>query len=89
MSEKILKKVIEDFESYPAEEVRRLIKEALEKNSIYRSLLDYQAVGHIAVNMERTILYASRSVPLLIPCDRRRRTREGMKIDSMMIDKDV
>ncbi len=89
MSEKLLRKVLEDFELYPAEEVQRLIREGLEKNEVYRSLLDFQPIGHIAVGGERQILFVSKSVQLLLPCDRRRRTREGMKLDSLMVDADV
>ncbi len=89
MSERLLRKVLSDFTSFPASEVERLIRESLEKNEMYRSLLDSEATGHIAVSPDHTILYVSKAVNLLLPSDRRRRTKEGMKIDNLMIDRDV
>lgn len=89
MSDKLLRKVLEDFSSVPEDEIIRLVTEALDENSELRGIFDSLPEGHILVGGDHKVLLASRSVSLLLPSDRRGRIREGRSIDDAIIDRDA
>ena len=89
MSDKLLRKILDDFPSVPEDEKIRLISEALDENSELRAVFDSLSEGHIVVAKDHTVLLTSRSVAMLLPSDRRGRIREGRSVDDIIIDRDV
>ena len=89
VSDKLLRKILDDFSSVPEDEAVRLIAETLDENSELRAIFDYLPEGHILVSKDHTVLLASHSVSMLLPSDRRGRIREGRAIDDVIIDRDA
>ena len=89
MSDKLLRKILDDFSSVPEEEIVRLISEALDENSELRGIFDSLPEGHILVSKDHKVLLSSHSVAMLLPSDRRGRIREGRAFDDVIIDRDA
>lgn len=89
MSNKLLRKILDDIDALPGSELRKLIEGGIEEIDLSRALFDSLADGHVVVSKERKIMLANKTMMRLIPSDRRHRIREGARIDDASFDGDV
>ena len=89
MANKLLRKVIGDLSSLPEGELRKLIQNQMDEADGLAALIDSLPEGHIVFSPDLKIVFANRSVFHLLPSDRRRRLKVGMRLDELMIDSDV
>ena len=89
MSNKLLRKVLDDIGALPCSELQKLIEGGIEEMDLYRALFDSLPDGHIIISKERKIVLVNKTTMRLIPSDRRRRLREGARVDDASFDGDV
>ena len=89
MSSKLLRKVVADIDSFPSSEIRKLITDGVEEMDAYRALLDSLPEGHIILHKDRHVYFVSKATMRLLPSDRRRKLREGVRLDDAVFDSDV
>ena len=89
MSTRLLRKVVGDIGELPVSELEKLIEEGIRESDIYRTLLDSQPEGHIVLGRDHRVVFVSKPALRLIPSDRRRRIKEGVKIEDAVFDSDV
>lgn len=89
MSNKLLKKVLDDIETLPSSEISKLIKEEIAESDMLEALMSSIHDGHLVFSSDRRLVYFNSSALHLLPSDRRKRMRTGMTLDSMLIDPDV
>ena len=89
MSNKLLKKVLDDIETLPSSEISKLIKEEIAESDMLEALMSSIHDGHLVFSSDRRLVYFNSSALHLLPSDRRKRMRIGMTLDSMLIDPDV
>ncbi len=89
MSNKLLKKVMSDFSSFPSSELESLVKAELIESDMYTSLLDSLSEGHVIVDYNGTVIYYNKTIYSLIPTSVKHRISEGRKISDAIKDKDI
>ncbi len=89
MSNRLLKKVIEDLSSCPEDELVKLVNKAIEEEDILYTLFDKLEDGHLVVNEKSIVVFANTKAKSSIPYKRSGNTIEGLHIDECVIDKDM
>ena len=89
MSNKLLKKFVEDLSSCPVDELRNLVNKAIEEEDILISLFDSLDDGHLIVNRNSVVVFANQKARSTIPYKRNARSVEGLYIDDCITDRDV
>lgn len=89
MSNKLLKKVLEDISNYPIEEVGKLIKEEVTESDIYRSLFDSLQDAHIVIDKNGKIRLFNKSIYQVLPLSQSRKLKEGISVIQSFPDEDI
>lgn len=89
MSNKLLKKFVEDLSSCPMNELRNLVNNAIEEEDILLSLFDSLDDGHLIVNRNSVVVLSNQKARSTIPYKRNSRKVEGLSIDECITDKDI
>lgn len=89
MSNRLLKKVVEDISSCPEDELVKLVNKAIEEEDILYTLFDKLEDGHLIVNEKSIVVFANSKAKSSIPYKRSGNTIEGLHIDECIIDRDM
>ena len=89
MSNKLLKKILADYSSYPSSEVEKLIREEVTEGDIYRSLFDSLSEAHIVVDRNGKIKLINKTVFQILPHSQSLRLKEGSSVCKSFPDEDM
>lgn len=89
MSNRLLKKVVEDISSCPEDELVKLVNKAIEEEDILYTLFDKLEDGHLIVNEKSIVVFANSKAKSSIPYKRSGNTIEGLHIDECITDRDM
>ncbi|MBO8436976.1 MAG: histidine kinase [Spirochaetes bacterium] len=89
MANKLLTKVIDDLCSLPEGELKKLVQNQMADADMLEALIASLPDGHIIFTNDGTIKYINNAAFHLLPSDRRKKLRPGLKLSEMLIDKDV
>ncbi len=89
LANKLLSKVIDDLGALPAGELEKLVRAQMDDADILEGVIGSLPEGHIVFSPEQRIVYINNSAYHLLPSDRRRRLKAGLKAEDLMIDADI
>ena len=89
MSNKLLKKFVEDLSSCPVDELKNLVNKAIEEEDILFTLFDSLEDGHLIMNRNSVVVFANQKARSTIPYKRSSRSIEGLYIDDCITDRDM
>ena len=89
MSNRLLKKFVEDLSSCPLDELQKLVLKAINEEDILLSLFDSLDDAHLIINDLNIIIFSNSKAKVLIPYGRNSKSLEGQHIEKCFIDDDV
>lgn len=89
MSNKLLKKMLENSESFTKEDFLGYLEAEVVDNDMYLSILDSLNEGHVIIDKEGIVRYFNRTVFSLIPSSKAYGLDEGKNIGNVFHDKDM
>lgn len=89
MANKLLSKVIDDLGSLPSGELEKLVRLQMDEADILEGIIGSLPEGHIVFSPEQRIVFINNAAYHLLPSDRRRRMKPGLKAEELLIDQDV
>lgn len=89
MSNRLLRRVIDDLDSLPLDEVKNLINQELEENSILESLLDNIDDAHIVCDEKKSVVYANSKAKAMNSYTRKKNNADSSSISSYIFDDDI
>lgn len=89
MSNRLLRRVIDDLDSLPLDEVKNLINQELEENSILESLLDNIDDAHIVCDENKCVVYANSKVKVMNSYRRKKNNSDSSSINNYIFDDDI
>ncbi len=89
MSNKLLKKFVEDLSSCPVDELKNLVNKAIEEEDILYTLFDSLEDSHLIMNRNCVVVFANQRARSAIPYKRSSRSIEGLYIDDCICDRDM
>ncbi len=89
MANKLLSKVIDDLGSLPSGELEKLVRLQMDEADMLEGIIGSLPEGHIVFSPEQRIVFINNAAYHLLPSDRRRRMKPGLKAEELLIDQDV
>ncbi len=89
MSNKLLKKVVEDLSNCPLDELQNLVNNAIMEEDVLISLFNSLDDAHLIINEKNIVIFANQKAKVIIPKGRNSKSIEGQNIEKCGIDKDV
>ena len=89
MSNKLLKKMLENSESFTKDDFLGYLEAEVVDNDMYLSILDSLNEGHVIIDKEGIVRYFNRTVFSLIPSSKAYGLDEGKNIGNVFHDKDM
>ena len=89
MANKLLSKVIDDLGSLPSGELEKLVRLQMDEADMLEGIIGSLPEGHIVFSPEQRIVFINNAAYHLLPSDRRRRMKPGLKAEDLLIDQDV
>ncbi len=89
MANKLLSKVIDDLGSLPSGELEKLVRLQMDEADMLEGIIGSLSEGHIVFSPEQRIVFINNAAYHLLPSDRRRRMKPGLKAEELLIDQDV
>lgn len=89
MSNRLLRRVIDDLDSLPLDEVKNLINQELEENSILESLLNNIDDAHIVCDENKCVVYANSKAKAMNSYRRKKNNSDNSSINSYIFDDDI
>ena len=89
MSNRLLKKVVENISACPEDELKNLVSAAIEEEDILYSLFDNLEDGHLIINDKSIVVFANAKARSSIPYKRSAKSIEGLRIEECLTDKDI
>ena len=89
MSNKLLKKMLENRELFTEDDVFGYLEAEVIENDMYLSILDSLSEGHVIIDKEGIVRYFNRTVFSLVPPSKAYGLDEGKNIGNVFHDKDM
>lgn len=89
MSNKLLKKMCQNIDSFTKEELVSQMSSELLESDMFRSILDNLSEGHIVIDKEGRVRFYNQRVYSLVPSSKASGLEEGRTISSVIVDNDM
>ncbi len=89
MTKRFLKKIIDEYSSFPESELRSLVKEELEESDLLLSILENEETGHLVLSRDGKVVFYNSAVLSLLPRKVTLGLEQGASIDEALSDGDI